>query len=623
MTKFQSFDIFTIREQLIEKIKNCTELETEEIDQCLEITRNSDKSDFTLQLGKIAKQKPQKVKNIMIKEDDSLIKQVIKQGLAHHITLNKQKISEQIVQSILKSEIFDYDKNASNCNYYGSTNKGNGETAIIEHSSPNIAKKFHAGHLRTSIIGNSLVQLYKFLNFNVVRINHLGDWGKQFGLVGIGYDKYGDEKLLKEDPIKHLLDVYIKINQDLEKEVEILEKERSEAVANQEIFEDVKKYERLDKLSNIDKEAKLYFSNLEKGCKKEVEQWSHFRQLSLDQYSKLYKILNIEFDDQLGESYYALQGLDQLLNDADIDEKGNYIYKLGTLGNCVVKKENGSTLYSSRDIAAIEYRIKTYKPKIIVYVVASQQEVHFKRLFAIANGEYGYKNRAGDCKLVHIGFGMVKGFSTRKGNLVFLEDIINEAKDAMHETMKENVEKYSKIEDSDNTALQLAVSALIIQDLSAKRIKDYNFDIKRYTSYEGHTGPYLQYTHCRLVSIQKKNENITPLYDSNCLSGQALSEQISEISLSGNSLNENVYSLIFNLSKFTMVLDEFYETFEPCKLVTYLMSLSKQINSLFQSLRVFGVEGNLAKSRLAVFESARIIICNGMKLLGIVPLERM
>lgn len=594
---FESFDIQLIKKKVKSHLVNIIGFSAEEIEKCIEVTRGNDKSDFSLQLGKIMKEKGDSIKKLEIQPDE-VFSEVIKQGICFHLKIHKSIFAKKIVDSILESEIYEYEKNPQESKYYGMVDMGKNETVCIEHSSPNIAKKFHAGHLRTSIIGNSLVQLFKFFNWKIVRINHLGDWGKQFALVGIGFDKYGSEEELKRDPIKHLLDVYIKINSDLQDEVNILEKERSEDP-------NAKLYERLDKMSKIDRDAKIYFGNLEKGQEKEVEQWSKFRKLSLEQYKKLYKVLNIEFDDQLGESYYALHGLDDCIADATKDKNGDLIYELGKHGNFVVKKASGSSLYSSRDIAAIDYRVKTYNPKKIIYVVAAQQELHFKRLFSIANGEFGIKRRIpDDCELIHVEFGMINGLSTRKGNLVFLEDIINLARDTVHETMKQNAEKYKKIENVEDTATKLAISAMIVQDLSAKRIKNYTFDIKRCTSHEGHTGPYLQYTHCRLVSIKNKNLNLTPKFDEKYLSEEAL-------------------ALLFSLSKFSMALLEFYESFEPCKLVTFLMSISRQVNSLFQTMKVFGEEKEIAEARLAIFECARIVVCNGIKILGMIPLERM
>ena len=408
-TNYQSFDIKNLEEEVINRLVKLTGLTAEEVSECLEATRNQKKSDFTLQLGKIIRKKPDLLKNLEIKPDE-IFTEVTKSETCLFLRIDKALFCKKIVDSILASETYEYEKKASESKYYGAVDFGKGETACIEHSSPNIAKKFHAGHLRTSIIGNSLVHLYRFLNFNVVRINHLGDWGKQFGVVGVGFNKYGNEEELEKDPIKHLLDVYVKINNDLAIEVEELKTEQDP---------NVKSYERLDKHSKIDAEAKQYFSNLEKGKPEEVKDWSRFRNLSVKQYDKLYKMLNIEFDDQLGESFYALQGLDNCIDDATMDEKGNYLYELGPLGNFVVKKSNGSTLYSTRDIAAVEYRVETYKPKKIIYVVAAQQDLHFQRLFSIARGEYGLKRRIPeDLELIHVNFGMINNLSTRKGNLV-------------------------------------------------------------------------------------------------------------------------------------------------------------------------------------------------------------
>lgn len=606
--KSMAFDITVIQEEICNHLIELTGLSRQEIENSLEATKIHKKCDFTLALGRILTQRKdldiELLHNKIIEEinksnklsatnNSNYLLTVELTGKTFYFNINTRKFAKRIVNSILQSDIYEYQKKG---NYYGYQNIGKNENVCIEHSSPNIAKKFHAGHLRTSIIGNSLVHLFDFLNFNVIRINHLGDWGKQFGVVGIGFKKYGSETELSKDPIKHLLDVYVKINQDLKEEVEKLKQENSQ--------NDSKAYERLDKYSKIDAQAKEYFSNLEKGREQEISDWKRFRELSLIQYKKTYKVLNIEFDDELGESFYALNNLGNI-EDATKDKNGDLMYCLGKLGNFVVKKANGSTLYSTRDIAAIEYRIKTYNPKKIIYVVASEQKVHFQRLFSVANGEHGLKKRIPEgTELLHVDFGLINGLSTRKGNLIFLDDIIDMATEKMLENMSENETKFNKIENAQKTATILAVSALIIQDLSSKRIKDYDFDIKRCTNYEGHTGPYLQYTHCRLVSIRNKNKDFNPVFNLDYCTDDAS-------------------NLIFFLSRFPSIISDFYKSLEPCGLVKYLMFLCGMVNKLFKFYKVFGAEKEIGEARLAVFESARIVICNGMKLLGMIPLDRM
>ncbi|ELQ75767.1 Arginyl-tRNA synthetase, partial [Trachipleistophora hominis] len=403
--------------------------------------------------------------------------------------------------------------------------------------------------------------------------------------------------------------VYIKINRDLKEEKEAIEKQLASDMDEMGIkgpSQNEKSHtgDEKRKISKIDQEAKDYFTALERGDEEKMKQWRRFRSLSIEKYKTLYSTLNIKFDVYGGESLYAKAGL-EVITDAEVDVDGSMFYDLGELGKFVVLKNDGSTLYSTRDLAAAEDRIKTYNPVKLVYVVASQQDLYFKQLFSVLKGECGNKKRIPDnVELEHIGFGMVNGLSTRKGNLVFLEDIIDAAKEAMHSTMIKNQAKYEEIENVEDTCTTLAVSAMIIQDFSAKRKINYTFDMKRNTSSEGETGPYLQYTHCRLMSIRKKNSSLCAKMDASLLSEEAL-------------------SLIFYLSKFGTAVIDSYTTAEPCKLVTYLMKLSKQVNALFSTLRVFGEEEKLAQARLAVFEAARKVLNNGMKIFGMKPLERM
>lgn len=593
--KYSTFDINDIKSDIIEYLVKNSCLTHEEALLVTEVSKNYEKCDFTIQLAKVLRGKADENNNVKdsinISEND-LFTEVKKAGTCYNVKINKAKYCKKIFDAIMNSLAFDRDNITDQKNFYGSRNIGKGGTVVVDFSSPNIAKKFHAGHLRTTVLGNFLCNLYKYLNFNVVGINHLGDWGKQFGLVGVGFNKYGSKEELEKDAIKHLLEVYIKINKDVKAEYDALEVDGEQKTETKQV------------ISKTDQEARDYFTSLEQGDPEKIIQWKLFRTLSLEKYKLLYYILNIKFDVYGGESFYAKTGK-EIVQDAEVEDDGSMFYNLKNLGKFFVLKDDGSTLYSTRDIAAAIDRVETYNPVKLIYVVASQQDLYFQQLFSVLKGEYGIKRRVPDhLVLDHVSFGMVNGLSTRKGNLVFLEDIIDTAKDAMLTTMKKNQAKYKEIENLEETCTTLAISAMIIQDFNSKRKKNYNFDMKRNTSSEGETGPYLQYAHCRLMSIKKKNSDLVPEMDESLLEQEPL-------------------NLMFFLSKFSTAIQDSYTTSEPCKIVRFLMDLSKQVNSLFSTLRVYGEEKKVAQTRLAVFEAARMVLCNGMKILGLKPLERM
>lgn len=457
------------------------------------------------------------------------------------------------------------------------------KTVLIDFSSPNIAKKFHPGHLRTTILGNFVNNILCMKGYKTIKLNYLGDWGKQFGLLGIGYEKYGDEELLAIDPIKHLYEIYVKINN---------EKETDE---------------------RVDDEAKKWFTELENGNEKNVGLWRKFRELSIQKYMELYKILNCSFDVYSGESFFASKGK-EFLDKWDVFTKGedNSIYADTSHGKLCVLKQDGSTLYSTRDLASATDRLETFKPDLLVYVVASQQDLYFKQLFELLKktigGEY-----------LHISYGMVNGMSTRKGTVVFLEDIINEAKSVMLEKMKRNIEKFNLIGDVDKTCEILAVSAIIVQDFSAKRIKNYTFDINQCTEINGFTGPYLQYCHCRLKSIEEKNLNLYNEISESLEKGFKAVCPGFDVEL----LNDKCLDILFMLYKYSYVIDKSAENFEPSTIITYLMDLCKQINGIVSDVRVMGVDYELGKTRLIFFMACRRVINSGICLLGMTPLDRM
>ncbi|KAL6064477.1 arginyl-tRNA synthetase [Balamuthia mandrillaris] len=465
---------------------------------------------------------------------------------------------------------------------WGCSNEFKGKTAVIEFSSPNIAKPFHFGHLRSTVIGNFLKNVHKAMGYNVVAINYLGDWGKQYGLLAVGFKKHGSEEKLQADPIMHLFDVYVAINKDAEADPE------------------------------IHNQARAYFKKMEDGDEEALSLWRKFRGLSIDEYKKRYQQLNVEFDVYSGESMFSEGMLEAVkeLEDKGLltEDKGAMICDLTAykLGKVVIKKSDGATLYITRDIAAAIHRKKEYNFDKMVYVVAAQQNLHFQQLFKIL--ELMDKPWASECQ--HINFGMVLGMSTRKGTVRFLSDILEESKEHMLQIIQSNEEKSAEIENLDKTAEVVGVSAIIVQDFSARRIKDYHFNLERATASEGDTGPYLQYAHARLASVERKcaekdGTTVNPDADLSLLT------------------EKEAHDLILKLARYPAAIKAAFEQTEPCTLVTYLMDLCHSISACHRELWIIGREKPLAEARMLLFSAARVTLANGMRLLGLDPLERM
>lgn len=340
---------------------------------------------------------------------------------------------------------------------------------IIEFSSPNIAKPFHAGHLRSTIIGGFLSNLYAGAGWDVVRVNYLGDWGKQYGLLALGFEKYGDEAALKEDPINHLYEIYVKINKDLAAEKDQI-KELEAAGQDASKIKD----------EGLDEQARRYFKAMTDNDEAALAQWKRFRDLSITRYQATYKRLNIEFDDYSGESQVKQERMDaaaQRMEDMGVSEKseGAVIVdfskhipgKAGkSLEKPIIKKKDGTALYLTRDISEMLQRQDKYNFDHMIYVVASAQDLHLKQLFKIIE-MMGYQDL--HAKVQHINFGLVLGMSTRKGTVKFLDDILRDVGEKMHEVMRTNQSKYEQVENPDAVADILGISSVMVQDMSGKR----------------------------------------------------------------------------------------------------------------------------------------------------------
>lgn len=398
------------------------------------------------------------------------------------------------------------------------------------------------------------------------------------GLLAVGYNRFGDEQKLLADPIKHLYDVYVAVNRQAEEE------------------------------PSIHDEARAYFKKMEDGDESALSLWRRFRDLSIVKYREVYGRLNIHFDVYWGESQVGdgmQRAMEQLEKDGLIeDSDGAKVIDLEKykLGKTVVQKRDGTTLYLTRDIGGAMERYEKYNFDKMIYVVASQQDLHLKQLFKTLEL---MKVPFAD-KVEHINFGLVQGMSTRKGTVVFLEDILDEARDVMHEVMRKNEKKYAEVEEPEKVADEIGLSAVKIQDNSARRIKNYEFDRNRMFSFEGDTGPYIQYAHARLASIERK-------------SGLQVNHN-ADLSL----LTEpGAIDICRTIAQYPDLVKSILNGCEPCNVVTYAFKLAHDISGVFDQLWVRGAEPAVAEARLLMYWSARVTLGNAMRLLNLDPLERM
>ncbi|WPH04928.1 glycosyltransferase family 90 protein [Acrodontium crateriforme] len=546
--------------------------------------------------------------------------------------------------------------------------KSRKKKVVVEYSSPNIAKEFHTGHLRSTIIGGFLIKLYAAAGWDTLSMNYLGDWGKQYGVLSQGFDKYGSPEELERDPIKHLNEVYVKINQDnaeeqkplkpLNEKKEELEKlkappkpikakkgqpppppvehkwtDEQESELQAVIAEIEKTQEQLVAIPSIDEKARQFFKRMVDGDPEALKYWQRFRDLSIEAYKHMYSRLNIAFDEYSGESQVLPKDMDlaaDVLEKKGISEesKGAVIVDLSkhgapTLGKTLVKKRDGTSLYLTRDIAANYERFEKHHFDKMIYVIASQQDVHVAQFFKILE-LMGAPYSEAVAKCEHITFGMVKDpkgqtMSTRKGTVVSLADSLDAAKDFMHDVMKKNTEKYEQVEKPEETADTLAISAIMVQDYSGKRINGYNFDMDKMTSFEGDTGPYLQYSHARVCSMERK---------------AGLSrETLLAADMSLITAKEGI-ELVRTLAQWPDVFLNTYKTREPVTVLTYLFKMTHLLSSCYdakdtnnknaKTMSVMYAETPEKKAALmALYDSARQVLNNGMKLLGLTPVERM
>jgi arginyl-tRNA synthetase len=468
---------------------------------------------------------------------------------------------------------------------YGHSDIGQGRTVIVEYSSPNIAKPFHIGHIRSTVIGNAIYKLYDEVGYDVVRINHLGDYGTQFGKMIVAYRKWGSEEDLQKDPINALLGYYTRFHREAEDE------------------------------PSLNDEARVAFARLENGEEEEVKLWERFRELSLKEFNRVYDMLGISFDSYAGESFYSdkMPAVLEELKEKKllVESRGAQIVDLEPYGltPAVITKSDGSSLYATRDIAAAIYRKNHYDFYKCIYVVASQQNLHFKQWKKVLE-LMGYEWQK-DC--IHIPFGLVSleggaTLSTRKGNVVFLEDVLNEAVSKTAEIMKE---KNPQGVDVDQVAKEVGIGAVIFQELSNNRIKDYVFSWDKVLNFDGETGPYVQYTHARACSVLRN-------------ASEAELERIQAGDFDPKYIaSESAYNLIKLMYRVPEVILDAADKYEPSILTRHLVDVAQSFNKFYHDEHILVENEEEKVAKLALVESARTVIANCLNLLGIQAPERM
>ncbi|ETD11319.1 arginyl-tRNA synthetase [Streptococcus parasanguinis CC87K] len=545
-------------------------LDQDAILNLLEQPKTSDLGDIAFpafSLAKVERKAPQAIAaDIAEKIDQSAFEKVVATGPYVNFFLDKSKISDQVIKSVIEAGAD-----------YGQQDEGHGQNITIDLSSPNIAKPFSVGHLRSTVIGDALSNIFRKMGYNTIKINHLGDWGKQFGLLMVAYKKWGSKEAVEANPIDELLKLYVRINAEIENDPE------------------------------LDEEGRKWFKKLEDGDPEATELWQWFRDESLVEFNRIYKLLGVEFDSLNGEAFYndkMDEGV-QILEDKGLlkESKGASIVELDdvNLPPAMIKKSDGATLYITRDIATAIYRARTYNFVKNIYAVGQEQSNHFRQLKAVLK-KMGF-DWSDD--MVHVDFGLVtknrQKLSTRKGNIILLEPTLQEA---ISRAKAQIEEKNPELENKEEVAHAVGVGAVKFYDLKTDRRNGYDFDLEAMVSFEGETGPYVQYAYARIQSILRK-ANFTPSTDAT----YSLSDPES-------------WEIIKLLQDFSRVVKRAAENYDPSLIAKYAINLAQAFNKYYAHTRILD-ESPERESRLALSYSTAVVLKEALRLLGVDAPEKM
>lgn len=545
-------------------------LDQDAILNLLEQPKSSDLGDIAFpafSLAKVERKAPQAIAaDIAEKIDQSAFDKVVATGPYVNFFLDKSKISDHVIKSVITAGAD-----------YGQQDEGHGQNVTIDLSSPNIAKPFSVGHLRSTVIGDALSNLYRKMGYNTIKINHLGDWGKQFGLLMVAYKKWGSKEAVEANPINELLKLYVRINAEIEHNPE------------------------------LDEEGRKWFKKLEDGDPEATELWQWFRDESLVEFNRIYKLLDVEFDSLNGEAFYndkMDEGV-QILEDKGLlkESKGASIVDLDdvNLPPAMIKKSDGATLYITRDIATAMYRARTYNFVKNIYAVGQEQSNHFRQLKAVLK-KMGF-DWSDD--MVHVDFGLVtknrQKLSTRKGNIILLEPTLQEA---ISRAKAQIEEKNPELENKEEVAHAVGVGAVKFYDLKTDRRNGYDFDLEAMVSFEGETGPYVQYAYARIQSILRK-ANFTPSTDTTY-----------------NLNDTESWEIIKLLQDFSRIIKRAAENYDPSLIAKYAISLAQAFNKYYAHTRILD-ESPERESRLALSYSTAVVLKEALRLLGVQAPEKM
>ncbi len=563
------------KEHIIDRITAVTELDRETVENSIEVPPEESMGDFAFPcfpLAKVMRKAPPLIAKELAEKmsGDELIDRAEAVGGYLNFFLNRERFITLTVTAAREQG----DK-------WGASDIGGGKTVLVEYSSPNIAKPFHIGHLFSTAVGNSLARIYKHLGYNVLSLNHLGDWGTQFGKLICAYYKWGDREVIEKDPINEILKVYVKFHEEAEKNL------------------------------SLEDEARDYFKRLEEGDEEVTALWQYFRDISLPEFKRVYDMLGITFDSYNGEAFYSdkMDEVVNLLREKGLltESDGAQVVDLSDLNipPCIILKSDGATIYATRDIAAALYRHRTYDFYKNIYVVGTPQALHFRQIFEVMK-RAGWEWSEG-CEFV--GFGLVKfpgrAMSTRHGDVVFLEDVLNEAIEKTRNIIKSNG---SNVDDTDEAAKKIGIGAILYTFLKNSREKDIIFSWDSMLDFEGESAPYCQYGYARGRSILRRAEGVD-------YSNPDFSKAVSD----------EAYSLVKQLNSFSDAVKDAADKNEPFYINRYVTNLTKAFNKFYSTNPIMkeGTDEETGKARLAIVDAVTRAIRTALGLLGIETVEKM
>lgn len=562
-----------MKENLVELLSQHIEgLSKEEIEKLLEIPKKVEMGDYAFPCFRLAKEyrkAPQMIASELAEKigGADFLSKIEVQGGYINFFVDKQLFAKKIMEQVSAED-------------FGASHIGDGQTVCMDYSSPNVAKNFHVGHLRTTIIGNSLYKIFSKLGYKVERINHLGDWGTQFGKLIVAYKRWGNKEAIEKDGVSELMNIYVKFHEEAEKD------------------------------DSLNDEARAWFTRMEQGDEDALAIWEWFKEISLKEYMRIYDLLGVSFDSFNGESFYRdmTSKVVETLESKNllVESDGAKIVPLDEydMAPCLVTKKDGSSIYATRDLAALLYRHETYNFTKCLYVTGLEQQLHFKQVFKVIEllGYDWYKG------LHHIPYGLVSlkegKMSTRKGQVIFAEDILNEAIQRIREII---AEKNPDLENKEEVARMVGVGAIMFNDLYNQRIKDVIFSWDKILNFDGETGPYVQYTHARAASVLRK---------------AGVSEVGMDIDYSVLT-DEASMALLKELSRFPQVVVDAAEKFEPFVVSRYSVAVAQAFNKFYHDCQINVEDERVKTARLKLVIVTKKVIHDALELLGIGSPEQM